>query len=73
MRGARNSMKYFISFFAALFSFPLFVFANWGSNYMMSGWGMMSGGSVFDWLSSLVWLVVGVLAAVWLWQHIDRK
>ncbi|HXK31474.1 MAG TPA: hypothetical protein VJZ94_01905 [Candidatus Paceibacterota bacterium] len=40
---------------------------------MMSGWGMMSGGSVFDWLSSLVWLVVGVLAAVWLWQHIDRK
>lgn len=26
----------------------------------------------FGWLGSLVWLVVGVLAAVWLWQHIKK-
>ncbi len=47
------------------------------------GWGMMGlgmdgvgmygfmGWSMF--LLSLVWLIVGILAIVWLWQRIDKK
>ena len=62
---------------AMAFFFPALVFANWDYG-VMSGWGMMDGwgmmgGGVFGGLSSLVWLVVGVLAAIWLWQHIDKK
>lgn len=57
----------------SLFAIPALVFANGGYGYMMNWSSMMGGGSIFDWLSSLVWLVVGVLAVVWLWQHIDRK
>lgn len=42
---------------------------NWG--YDMMGWG---GG--FGWLFGItwiVWLVVGVLLAVWLWQKISKN
>jgi len=38
--------------------------------YGMMDWG--GGWGLFGSLSSLVWLVVGVLAAVWLWQQIKR-
>jgi len=41
---------------------------NWGYG-MMGGWG----GGIFVWLGCVVWIVVGILAAVWLWQHIDKK
>lgn len=60
--------------FASLFALPFIAFANVGYSYMMPwGWGMMGGGNVFMFLALVVWLVVGVLAAIWLWQHIDRK
>lgn len=41
-----------------------------------SGYGMMGygGGSMaFMFAGGLVWTVVGVLAAVWLWQNINKK
>ncbi|MBI3020108.1 MAG: hypothetical protein HYY60_02180 [Parcubacteria group bacterium] len=60
-------------FFASLLALPAIVFANFGGDYA-GGWGMMGGGgNIFMSLAFVVWLVVGVLAAVWLWQHIDRK
>ena len=48
-----------------------------GFNSMMSFGGMTGfGGGLWSWvvsLASLVWLVVGVLAAVWLWKQIAKK
>lgn len=41
---------------------------NWGQNMM--GW---DGSSLFFTLTWLVWLTVGVLAAVWLWKQITKK
>jgi hypothetical protein len=41
---------------------------NWGQNMM--GWGG------FGWLFTLtwvVWLIVGIFLAVWLWQKINKK
>lgn len=41
---------------------------NWGQNMM--GWGG------FGWLFTLtwiVWLVVGIFLAIWLWQKINKK
>lgn len=42
-----------------------------------SPWGMMTtGGSFLVWivmLLYLVWLLVGILAIVWLWQNITKK
>ena len=62
-------------FFASLLALPFIAFANFGSDYTMMpwGWGMMGGGNIFMFLAFVVWLVVGVLAAIWLWQHIDKK
>ncbi len=38
------------------------------------GYGMMGGwGGVFVGLTWIIWLVVGIFAAIWLWQHIDKK
>lgn len=34
--------------------------------------GFENFGMGFGLLGSLVWLVVGVLAAIWLWQHIKK-
>jgi len=60
--------------FASLFALPFVAFANTGYGYTMPwGWGMMGGGNLFMFLAMIVWLVVGVLAAVWLWQHISKK
>lgn len=40
-----------------------------------NGGGMMGGGvfGFFFFLSWLVWLAVGMLALVWLWQKINKK
>jgi len=60
---------------------PLFTLANgidgdfgWG----MMRWGMMGGyggffGGFFMLAYSTIFLVLGVLAIIWLWQHIDKK
>ena len=40
------------------------------------GYGMMGGygyGGILPVLLCSVWLIVGVLVAVWLWQHINKK
>ena len=61
-------------FFASLLALPFIAFANTGYGYMMPwGWGRMGGGNGFMFLALVVWLVVGVFAAIWLWQHIDKK
>lgn len=39
---------------------------------MMDFMGFGSFGMGFGWLGSLVWLIVGILAAIWLWQHIKK-
>lgn len=49
---------------------------NQSNNSMMNGFGqgfMGGGGSFFFAATWLVWLVVGILAAVWLWKQINRK
>ena len=64
-------------FLALAFLSPLAVLANgadadygWG----MMRWGMMGGyGGFFMIAYSLIFLILGVLAIVWLWQHIDKK
>lgn len=48
---------------------------NFGYGGMM-GWGMMGGSGSLYWLSLLtviVWLVVGVLLATWLFQKLTKK
>ena len=52
---------------------------NYGWSGMTMPWGMMSGSwglGLFSWfgaLLSIVWLLVGVLAMVWLWKKISNK
>jgi hypothetical protein len=44
-------------------------YGDWGWGGMMGSWGG------WGWLMSLtmlVWLVVGILAAIWLWKHIKK-
>lgn len=43
----------------------------WDSmGYMMQGWGLFG---LFYLLAYLVWIIVGILLIVWLWQKINRK
>lgn len=37
------------------------------------GGGMMQSFGWFAGLTWIVWLIVGILAAVWLWQQITKK
>jgi len=64
--------KIFLSIVAYVAPFVALADGGYGS-MMPWGWGMMGGGNFFMFLAMIVWLVVGVLAAIWLWQHIDRK
>ena len=58
--------------FSLLFTTPLVTNAYMGNGY--GGYGMMGyGGSSIMILISLVWLIVGILAAVCLWQQINKK
>lgn len=36
---------------------------------MMGGWGFGGWGMTLTWL---IWTIVGILAAIWLWQHIRK-
>jgi hypothetical protein len=45
-------------------------FGGSGYQYGMMGYG---GGSIFMILGGTVWVIVGILAGVWLWQNINRK
>ncbi|MEX0877711.1 MAG: hypothetical protein WDZ40_02485 [Candidatus Spechtbacterales bacterium] len=80
----KKTFIFVTNFFLA---FPMFTLAHTedtysdgGSFHMMdwhmgNGVGMMGGGvfGFFALLTWLVWLVVGILAVVWLWQDINRK
>ncbi|MDP2735672.1 MAG: hypothetical protein Q8P12_05705 [bacterium] len=53
------------------YKIAIFLSMMWNWGYDMMGWG---GG--FGWLFGItwiVWLVVGVLLAVWLWQKISKN
>ena len=60
---------------------PLFALANGTDGDF--GWGMMRGGMMggyggffggfFMLAYSTIFLVLGVLAIIWIWQHIDKK
>lgn len=74
-------MKTFYMFATALLAImPTLALANGvheeGYGSMMQGWGgMMAGGlwGVFAFLTWIVWLTVGVLAMIWLWNNIAKK
>ena len=42
-----------------------------GLRYGMMGYG--GGASFFMVAGGLVWVIVGILAGVWLWQNINKK
>jgi len=48
-------------------------FSNWGFNgtYGMMGYG--GGMGTFMFVGGVVWTLVGILAVIWLWQHISKK
>ncbi|MEK7148373.1 MAG: hypothetical protein AAB770_00480 [Patescibacteria group bacterium] len=48
---------------------PALASADGGTGMMGYGGGM----ETFMFTSSIVWTVVGILAAVWLWQNISKK
>ncbi len=37
------------------------------------GYGMMGFGGGFMLITWAVWLIVGILAAIWLWKQINKK
>lgn len=45
--------------------------SNLGGRYGMMGYG--GGAHFFIGIAGLVWTIVGVLAATWLWQNINKK
>lgn len=51
---------------------PFFALAD-GEGMMMNGWGGMGASGWFFGITWIVWLIVGILAAVWLWQQINKK
>lgn len=53
-----------------VFVIPIMASANMGGGY---GYSMMGFGGGFMILTWLVWFIVGILAAVWLWQQISKK
>ena len=63
------------TFLGAMLTVPAFANACM-TEFSRGGYGMMghSGGmSVFMVAGAMVWTVVGILVAVWLWQHINKK
>lgn len=69
MRKIFNLLKF------SLLVIPFFALAD-GDGMMMDGWGMgwgMGAGGWFFGITWIVWLIVGILAAVWLWQQINKK
>lgn len=56
-------------------SAPLLASAYWGDGYGMMGYGygMMDGVGFLGGFGCIVWTIVGILAAIWLWQNINKK
>lgn len=77
--------RYILILPAFLIMLPWFVFAhgmggfsNDTSGIDMMRWGAIGGGWFGFWafiamLGVLVWLIVGILAAVWLWRQISKN
>ena len=63
-----------ISFLAklAVLALPFSVFAD-GYGMMDWGYGMMGGFGYLAGLTWIVWTLVGIFAAIWLWQQINKK
>lgn len=56
---------------------PILAFADWsnyGGGYGMMGYGGgMNGFGFFMVAGGIIWTIVGILVAVWLWQQINKK
>ena len=77
--------KYILILPVFLIALPWFAFAHGigglsddTSSIDMMRWGMIGGGWFGLWtfivmLGVLVWLIVGILAAVWLWRQISKN
>ena len=77
--------KILFGFITLMLSLPIAAIAHLGEEveehveYMNNNWtgmGHMYGSGPFFWiiyLTSIVWLLVGVLLIVWLWQKISKK
>lgn len=63
-----------ISFLAklAVLALPLSAFAD-GYGMMDGGYGMAGGFGYLAGLTWIVWTLVGIFAAIWLWQQINKK
>lgn len=48
-------------------------FEDFGVRYGMMGGHYSGGFSTFMVMGGIVWIIVGILAGVWLWQNINRK
>lgn len=58
----------------ATLSAPLVASAQYGYGYNMMGYqGGMGNFGIFMTIGGIVWTIVGILAIVWLWQHIEKK
>jgi hypothetical protein len=66
-----------VAAFGVALTLPIFAlagFGNYGEGYGMMGYGTNMGGfGFFMAAGGIVWTIVGILAAVWLWQQINRK
>lgn len=79
-----RKIKFLAIIFPSLVSLPVLAHADgadtgemmsgsWGNMMNMMGMGNMTGGSWLVSLLYLVWLIVGILAIIWLWQQITKK
>ncbi|QQG46522.1 MAG: hypothetical protein HYY55_01605 [Candidatus Niyogibacteria bacterium] len=68
-------MKKIILALAALSPFAVLANGADVSGWNMMPWSMMGygWGGFFMFAYSTIFLIVGVLVIVWLWQHIDKK
>ncbi|MBI2507063.1 MAG: hypothetical protein HYW09_00425 [Candidatus Niyogibacteria bacterium] len=70
-------MRILKSILTAVLTVPFFASANGAdvSGWNMMPWGMMGygWGGFFMFAYSTIFLIIGVLIIVWLWQHIDKK
>jgi hypothetical protein len=68
--------RFLVTTLFAVFAVPIAVGANGVEDGYMHWGGMMGGGGfgfgIFT-LLYLVWLIVGIFAAIWLWQQITKK
>lgn len=72
-KNMKNITYALVSFAIALPMFANAYINDFGGGYGMMGYGYGNGSHFFMTAAGIVWIIVGILAGVWLWQHIDKK